>query len=138
MSAGWYDVVMFRVNLPIAFCVVFSGCSDMCANTIVARMPSPDGQRDAIMFQRDCGATTGFSTQISIVDAGHKLSGSGNTFRADDDHGAARAGEWGGSWAEIKWLSSDHLLVRYATKSRLFEQDDNVAGVRITYQAVDG
>lgn len=99
-------------------------------------MPSPDGERDAVMFQRDCGATTGFSTQISILDAGHQLSESGNTFRADDDHGAARVGEWGGPWAEMKWLSADHMLVRYAKKSRLFEQDDDVSGVKITYQAV--
>jgi hypothetical protein len=75
------------------------------------------------MFQRDCGTTTGFSTQISIVEAGDQPSGSGNTFRADDDHGAARAGKWGGSWAEMKWLAPDHLLIRYAAKSRLFERD---------------
>lgn len=88
------------------------------------------------MFQRDCGATTGFSTQISIIDAGDKLSGMGNTFRADDDHGAAQAGNWGGPWAEIKWLSSDRLLVRYDGKSRLYEQDDHVSGVAVVYQAV--
>jgi hypothetical protein len=38
----------------------------------------------------------------------------------------------------MKWLSRDHLLIRYAVKSRLFEQDDGVSGVRITYQAVGG
>jgi hypothetical protein len=67
-----------------------------------------------------------------------QLSGSGNTFRADDDHGAARTGGWGGSWAETKWLAPDHLLVRYAAESRLFEQNEDVSGVRITYQAVGG
>jgi hypothetical protein len=41
-------------------------------------MPSPDGRRDAVMFQRDCGATTGFSTQISILDTGGQPAGSGN------------------------------------------------------------
>jgi hypothetical protein len=101
-------------------------------------MPSPDGRRDAVMFQRDCGATTGFSTQVSVLDTDEQLSGSGNVFRADDDHGAARAGDWGGSWAEMKWLSPDHLLIRYAEKSRLFEHDDEASGVRITYQSVGG
>ena len=88
------------------------------------------------MFQRDCGATTGFSTQISILAAGEQPAASGNAFSADDDHGAARAGKWGGPWAEMKWLSPDHLLVRYATKSRLFERKDEVDGVRISYQIV--
>jgi hypothetical protein len=105
---------------------------------VASRSFSPDGSHIAVLFQRDCGATTGFSTQISILGTGDKLSGGGNAFRADDDHGIARAGDWGGSWAEMKWLSPDHLLIRYAAKSRLFKQDTNVSRVRISYQAVDG
>lgn len=88
------------------------------------------------MFQRDCGATTGFSTQISVLEQGIEPSGGGNTFRADDDHGAAAAGDWGGPWAEMRWLAPDHLLIRYAAKSRLFEQQEEVSGVKISYQQV--
>ena len=111
-------------------------CSDACTNDVIARIASPDGKHEAVMFQRDCGATTGFSTQISIVGLGDTPSGSGNAFRADDDHGLAKAGAWGGSWAEMKWLAPDRLLVRYATNSRIFEQDYSVAGVSVSYEAV--
>jgi hypothetical protein len=89
-----------------------------------------------VLFQRDCGATTGFSTHISVLDANDKPSGRGNAFIADDDHGAARVGDWEGSWAEMKWLSADRLLIRYAPKSRLFKQEQRVSGVTITYQMV--
>lgn len=88
------------------------------------------------MFQRDCGATTGFSTQVSILETGEALTGGGNTFRADDDHGAAKVAPWGGSWAEMKWLASDRLLIRYAANSRLFDKDESVSGVTVSYQAV--
>jgi hypothetical protein len=88
------------------------------------------------MFQRDCGATTGFSTQVSIVSPEEEPDGAGNAFRADDDHGAAAAGRWGGPWAEMKWLAADHLLVKYAARSRVFERVDYVNGVRVTYEAV--
>lgn len=88
------------------------------------------------MFQRDCGATTGFSTQISVLEKGDEPSGGGNTFRANDDHGAAAAGDWGGPWAEMRWLASDHLLIRYAAKSRLFEQEEEVLGIKISYHQV--
>jgi len=129
-------MAMFK-TLPLAIlCIMSTGCSDMCGDDVVSRMTSPDGQRDAVMFQRDCGATTGFSTQISIIDAGDKLSGAGNTFRADDDHGVARAGHWGGPWVEMKWLSPDRLLIRHAAKARIFEQDDRVSGVNVTYQII--
>jgi len=127
---------MFRVPSLLALLLLTGGCSDMCGNTIILRVSSPDGQHDAAMFQRDCGATTGFSTQVSILNVAEPLSGAGDVFRADGNHGAARAGEWGGPWAEIKWLSPNHLLVRYAAKSRLFEQGHYVSGIKITYQAV--
>jgi hypothetical protein len=129
-------MAMFKVLPLLAFSLLAGGCSDMCGNTIVSQVTSPDGRRNAVMFQRDCGATTGFSTQVSILNAGKPLSGIGNVFRADDDHGAARAGEWGGPWTEIKWLAPDHLQVLYAAKSRLFAQEKDVSGVKITYQAI--
>jgi hypothetical protein len=114
-----------------------SGCSDVCGNTVVARQTSPDSRQDAVMFQRDCGATTGFSTQISIVDAGDLPSGMGDVFRADDGNGAARTSAWGGPWASMKWLAPGRLVVSYAAKSRIFEQDDHVSGVLVSYQVVN-
>src|ERR1700754_1351805 len=101
----------------LALAATLSACSDgsdSCGNDVIARSRSPSGRLDAVMFNRDCGATTGFSTQVSIVGPGGNPTGGGNAFRADDDHGAAVAGHWGGSWAEIKWLAPDHLLIRYA------------------------
>jgi len=115
-----------------------SGCSDACQNTEASRRLSPDGNHVAILFQRDCGAATGFSTQISVLDANGKPSGGGNAFVADDDHGTARVGAWDGSWAEMKWLSPEQLLIRYAAKSRIFKKKERVSGVNITYQMVGG
>ncbi len=113
-----------------------TGCSDVCRNNVVQRLSAPYGRHQAIMFQRDCGATTGFSTQISVIDRGERATGSGNAYRADADHGAAAVGHWGGPWAEVRWLAPDHLVVRYAENSRIFEQDDRVSGIRISYRSV--
>lgn len=117
--------------------MMLGACSDTCSNSLVSRSDAPDGLHSAVMFQRDCGATTGFSTQVSVMRQGEQTSGTGNAFRADDDHGAAAAGKWGGPWAEIRWLTPDHLLIRYAAKTRLFEQENEVSGVRISYEKVD-
>jgi hypothetical protein len=127
---------VIRTLLLSGIFLVLGACDDACSNDVITRLASPDGKREAVMFQRDCGATTGYSTQISIVNVGQAPAGGGNTFRADDDHGAASLGDWGGSWAEMKWLASDRLLVRHADKSRIFEQDDKVAGVSVSYESV--
>ena len=127
---------MFRKSLLLVVPALMSGCSDTCGNNVISRAPSPDGRHEAVLFQRDCGATAGFSTQISILEAGKSETGSGNAFVADDDHGKARTGDWGGPWAEVKWLAADHLLIRYAKKSRVFDRSDNVGEVKLSYKAV--
>ena len=127
---------MLRIGILVVGLIALNGCSDGCINSTISRADAPDGLQSAVMFERDCGATTGFSTQASIVKQGGEPSGGGNIFRADDDHGAAVAGDWGGPWAEMRWLARDHLLIRYAAKSRLFRQGEKVSGVRISYQQV--
>ena len=49
----------------------------MCGNEELMRLKSPDGLLDAVMFERDCGATTSVSTQVSIVQAGRQLRNEG-------------------------------------------------------------
>lgn len=71
--------------------VLVTACSDGCADTLVSQRVAPDGRHRAVLFTRNCGATTGLSTQISVLKPGEVLAGSGNGFIADDDHGDARA-----------------------------------------------
>jgi hypothetical protein len=127
-----------KAYLPMLVLLACAGCSDACHNTVASSSLSPKGDLAAVLFQRDCGATTGFSTQISILRPDDKPTGGGNAFIADDDHGVARVGSWEGSWAEARWLAPDHLLIRYAAKSRLFKRSDSVSSVKITYQVVGG
>ena len=48
---------------------------NLCGNEIIEEIKSPDNKYKLVIFQRDCGATTGFSTQISILksDAIHRV-----------------------------------------------------------------
>ena len=57
----------------------------MCRNTIVQTSISPNKKYKLVLFQRDCGATTGFSSQISLLDNDKKLdleTDSGNVYIA--------------------------------------------------------
>ena len=120
----------------LALTSLIGGCSDPCGDEPVTSAQAPDHRGSAILFQRACGAATGFSTQISLERRGRKLRGAGNIFRADGDHGKARAGAWGGPWAETRWLSERHLLVRYAATSRIFKQATRIYDIKISYEAV--
>src|SRR5687767_10343542 len=48
------------------------GC-DMCGNDIQLTVVSPDRKLKAVVFERSCGATTGFSTQVSVLPADRDL-----------------------------------------------------------------
>jgi len=134
--------VMRSASLPtlagaMVAAVLFAGDSPSCGNRIVARADAPGGAHSAALFQRDCGATTGFSTQISLLPAGGEPTDGGNVFRADTGHDAdVQTGAWRGPWAEMRWLSPRHLLIRYASGARLFARVEASDGVRISYEPV--
>lgn len=63
----------------------FNG-ADMCGNDIKQSMLSPDGKLKAVIFSRDCGATTGYTTAVAILDKKETLPNTiGNVFWLEED-----------------------------------------------------
>jgi hypothetical protein len=81
---------------------MFSG---ICGNEVQKEYLSPNGRLKAVVFQRDCGATTGFSTQISILEGSATLTNKpGNIFISD----------WqpGDTSPTVTWLSDSELEIK--------------------------
>ena len=56
----------------------------VCENTVIESQPSPDGIWKVVLFERSCGATTGFSSQVSLLQAQQDLpSNGGNIYVAE-------------------------------------------------------
>lgn len=95
-----------------------------CGNEPISETPSPDKSLKAVIFQRDCGATTGFSKQVSILPANQSLPNeSGNALVADTDHGKAPSGPGGGPEVIAEWKSSRELVLRLHPSARTFGMD---------------
>jgi hypothetical protein len=58
-------------SIVVAFlaAVALSGCGELCKNELVQTLRSPDGRFDAVVFTRSCAASTGYTTQLSILPA---------------------------------------------------------------------
>ena len=105
-----------------------------CQNQVLAEVPAPNRRARAIVFQRSCGATTAFSTQVSLLAAARPLPNEGgNVFIADTDHGRAPAGPGGGPIVEVRWVKPAELEVRHDTRARVLSADSLVNGVRIRF-----
>src|SRR3990167_7849007 len=94
---------------------IFVLLEDSCRNQILGETPSPDGSLNLVIFERDCGATTGFSTQATVLAAGAALPHSGGAvfFVTDDNHGAAPSGPGGGPELRAHWEGPTRLVLQH-------------------------
>ncbi|HYX72046.1 MAG TPA: hypothetical protein VE732_04690 [Nitrososphaera sp.] len=129
-------LLLIFVSLALSFVVV--SCTNIggdCENELLNEVQSPNGKLKVIIFQRDCGATTGFSTQVSILPNGDKLPNEGgNIFVADTDHGKAPSGEGGGPKVEVRWINENELLIRHDSRARVFHSEQSLNNVKIRYE----
>lgn len=93
-----------------AVVTLLSGCSDPCTNSVLERMSSPSGGREAVVYIRACGATTGPSTNVAVLPSqGVEPNGVGNALVLKDPVSMSeRSGD-----TRIRWVSADTLEVSY-------------------------
>jgi len=97
---------------------------EMCSNEIINTITSPDNKSKIILFGRNCGATTGFSTQISIVDNGETLGNeAGNIYIAE-----GRPSNY-----SIKWKSNTSVFISEGSKE-IFKQEASFNNINIVYE----
>lgn len=118
-------MVRGRLGLLVAVCLLLNGC---CENEVRSEHVSPDGKWKYVTFDRNCGATTADNFQVTVLPATAGPSDSaGNTFIADDNHGAARF------VALAEWLPPHTLQIRYSAQIRVFKKESHIGEVEIKY-----
>lgn len=89
---------------------------------------------DAVVFVRDCGATTSWSTQVSLVDKGDSIGQRGNLFIVDDGGNDVERNAAMGPLVSVRWQGSDRLVIKYATGSEMFRKKSEYGDVEIAYR----
>lgn len=134
IGVGLAGIFVF-VGLPIlVFGFLLSGASELCGNSPLLEVPSPNGKLKAVIFERDCGATTGFSTHVSVIETTGLLPNEGgNLFVADTNHNAAPSGPGGGPAVRVAWLDQSALRIEHHPLARVFRSERSTNGVRVEY-----
>ncbi|TDE11983.1 hypothetical protein [Dyadobacter psychrotolerans] len=106
-----------------------------CGNEIYQTIYSPDHLKKVLVYDRDCGAITGFSTHVTLLDTSEATSSGGNLFVADSDHGRAKAHEQYQTLIDIQvlWINDRTLEIEYDGKARVFTKVDQLADIDIIY-----
>lgn len=116
--------VLSAITAGLALFIYFvvSSFDDMCGNDNLVEVVSPDGRLKAVTFRRDCGATTGYSTQLSILPANRTLpNGGGNIFISRDDPEVT-----------VRWIDDHHLRISGDTQTQLLRLTE-YQGIHIAY-----
>ena len=113
------------------------GSEDMCGNKIIKTEYSPNRKYKIVTFWRNCGATTDFSTQISLLEFDEELKNeSGNLFSADGEHGKAETNEENIINVKPKWLSNEKVIIEYDENARVFKNENSVNEIKIDYKKI--
>lgn len=102
-----------------------SGLSDSsaCENNVKQEAISPDGRLKIVVFSRDCGATTGFNSQATILRVGDRLPDqAGSVFITDKDD------------VTVKWDGPDRIRVSMKGYGEDFMKKSSVIGIEIVYE----
>jgi hypothetical protein len=120
------------VGLYVFYATMAEG---LCASTVVETSTSPDEQHDAVLYELNCGATTPFSTQVTLVRHGEVVGHeAGNVFTADDNRQQAPLGPGNVVSVRLRWLAPDSLELAYDHRARVYLRADRIGRVRVMYR----
>jgi len=114
--------------LMLVTIAVFSSCTPLsdCADTVTLESASADGQLVAVVFERDCGATTAKNTQICFRPRSEPF---------DSKRQPSFLVFEGDGKVVVSWESPSKLLVRLPQDSKVFRKESEKSGVKIEYEA---
>jgi hypothetical protein len=112
-------------SLLLAMLVIaVSGCGDQCRNEPVTIVPSPSGASRAVVFHRNCGATTEINTQVAVLPrSAQQPNIPGNALILGGDVPL-----------RVRWESETALTVSGLGNARVFKQSVTAADIAITYE----
>src|ERR1019366_8104994 len=132
--SGWFAVGAFAlVGIPLlGIGILFSGG---CGTNHVYTYPSPDGAHKLVVFNWDCGATTDFSFNVSLLSANEALPRDpGNIYSHNHQCPDQRIGQKN---FDVEWRDSSHVNVNVNVKVEGAEsrvKNTNRGGVTVSIE----
>lgn len=123
-------IYILTIGLILNSCVSLYNCE----NGLIDEYPNPSKTQKAILFYRDCGATTSKSLQLSLIPTNDKLSSKlvGNVLTSEFDSGSViplKTTEI----IQVNWINDTSLIISLYNGLKTFVKKTESNGVKITY-----
>jgi len=110
---------------------------DPCQNSAFDAFKSPGGRWKVVVFERDCGATTDFSTQASLLPVDSPLPAhAGNVLGIDPDHGKVEVDSQGKIAVKVRFDGDSAVTLAYPASARVLSQITARDGVAVRHERV--
>jgi len=120
-------LVVLVCALGAFYYLVLSDLPGLCNNEVFSQVNSPDGKYKALIFQRDCGATTGFSTQVSVLDISEELENEGGNVFITANHPNENK-------IELHWVDSSNLIIQNTKTTEPSRKEPKIGTVDVRYE----
>jgi hypothetical protein len=108
--------------------------NDLCDNEVLMVKQSTQGTMKAVIFSRNCGATTDDNIQVSLLDKDETLRNeSGNLFIANTGKGNSQVAAHGGPVIDIEWINDKNIQITYDLNTRIFKSEIELKSVNVVY-----
>ena len=132
MRAFWH----FSLILIALIAIVYFSFDDLCANTVQSEIVSPNGFNKAVVFERDCGATTDFVTQVSVLKLKDTLENEGgNVFSASLENKKINNNQ--DEIVNVRWLNDRLLEIEYDEQAKLINKNIKINNIEIKYTKIN-
>ena len=121
--------------LQVSLIFLFVGCLVSCdfgaKNILIDEKMSPNGENKIVVFQRDAGATTGFSIQVSVLKSNKNLKNSdkGNIFVIAGNKTDFESGKL----FDISWVDEKTLNITLHSDKKVYKQVEKLENISILY-----
>ncbi len=127
LIAGLLTLVIILVGIAVYKVDEFTKAleKDLCATTIHRMTSSPNGSYVLVTYNVDCGATTPFNTQLSILpnNAEFSLEKYPSFFSIKNKHDL-----------HLNWVENKKIEIDIPRGEQIYRQSSNVDGITIVYK----
>jgi hypothetical protein len=111
LCASYLSYVLIRIS------------ENMCKSEIISTTPSPDASINAVVFERDCGATTNYTTEVALVHSEE------SPFSDDGDVVLIVSGRQN---LNIKWKNGNNITITIPKYLELIRSEFGANGIMVS------